>query len=178
MAPPATAGRLQRVRHGARVRARILEAMALMTAASAAQKWVPMPRWATALGAPASVPETWAQHSGSVRQAAGTPVEAEVARSIRIGMRHLPWEPTCLAQAVAGQLLLRQRGEPGVVVIGLRPNEAPGAPVDAHAWLMGSAGALTGGVAADGFTAVTVFEVPDGLRAEVVPLERPGQASG
>ena len=64
--------------------------------------------------------------------------------------------------------MLRQFHRPGVVVIGLRVTEQP--PWDAHAWLLGSRGALTGGPAARGFTATTVFELPAGVRAEGVDL--------
>jgi hypothetical protein len=71
-----------------------------------------------------------------------------------------------LAEAIAGQVLLRQFGEPGVVVIGLRPTDA--GPWDAHAWLLGRAGALTGGPAARGFTATTVFALSAGLAASQV----------
>jgi hypothetical protein len=67
--------------------------------------------------------------------------------------------------------MLRQLGSPGVVVIGLRPSDpTPAAPWDAHAWLLGRHGALTGGRAARGFTATTVFQVPGGLDASDVQL--------
>jgi len=79
-----------------------------------------------------------------------------VAGAIRRASQLLPFEPTCLAQAGAGQMMLRRRHHPGVVVIGLRRGEADW---DAHAWLLGHAGALTGGPAARGFTPTTVFTV-------------------
>ena len=67
--------------------------------------------------------------------------------------------------------MLRRRGEPGVVVIGLRPVQVDGVTDwQAHAWLLGRQGALTGGPAATGFTATTVFIQPDGLRATEVEL--------
>lgn len=80
----------------------------------------------------------------------------------------LPWSPSCLAEAAAAQVLLRQAGESGVVVIGLRRQEGGG--WDAHSWLLGRRGALTGGPAAQGFTATTVYERPGGLRAVEVEL--------
>jgi hypothetical protein len=55
-----------------------------------------------------------------------------------------------------------------VVVIGLRRQDD--GPWDAHAWLLGRRGALTGGPAAQGFTATTVYEHPGGLRAAEVEL--------
>ncbi len=67
-------------------------------------------------------------------------------------------------------MLLRQYRAPGVVVIGLRPVPQPGARWDAHAWLLGRRGALTGGPAATGFTATTVYEVAGGLSAAAVSL--------
>lgn len=146
-----------------------------MTLTSAAQRWVPMRRWSCVLGAAAPVPETWGRHTGSVRSAAADGAEANVARAIRVGANHLPWEPSCLAQATAGQYMLRRRGTPGVVVIGMRRTQDT-AP-ETHAWLMGKAGALTGGPAAEGFTAVTVFEQPGGVRAVDVPLTRRPQRS-
>ncbi len=63
--------------------------------------------------------------------------------------------------------MLRRRGKPGVVVVGLRSTDGAW---DAHAWLLGERGALTGGPAADGFTATTVFEVPGGVRAVDIDL--------
>lgn len=56
-----------------------------------------------------------------------------------------------------------------VAVIGLRKTQNTPDSQDnswqAHAWLLGSQGALTGGIAADGFTAVTVFSHTEGLHA-------------
>jgi len=66
------------------------------------------------------------------------------------------------------QLRIRRRA--GVVVIGLRPSETPGGEWDAHAWLLGACGALSGGPAARGFTATTMFEVPGRTTAESVDL--------
>ncbi len=66
--------------------------------------------------------------------------------------------------------MLRRRGKPGVVVIGLRSADGEW---DAHAWLLGERGALTGGIASEGFTATTVFEVPGGLKAADVDLSQP-----
>lgn len=99
-------------------------------------------------------------------------------RAVRAASRAVPWTPRCLAEATAGQILLRRAGHPGVVVIGLRPTET--GSWDAHAWLLGRHGALTGGRAAAGFTATTVFEVPGGLRAadvELGPVGPVGEAS-
>lgn len=154
-----------------RTTARTAEALALLVVAAAAQRWAPMPRWSWAIGEPGPVPEEWvgrAQHG--IPAAAASAAEARVAVAVGRASRLLPFEPTCLAQACAGQVMLRRRGEPGAVVVGLRPAAATqaepaalGSPSprgslwEAHAWLLGSGGALTGGAAAFGFTATTVF---------------------
>lgn len=154
-----------------RHRGRVLQAMVLVSAAGAAQKWVPMVKWSRVLGEHGAVPAAWRGHAIEALPASrDTEVENQVAGAIRAASRHLPWKPTCLAEATAGQVMLRRRGAPGVVVIGLRPGPTGQAKWDAHAWLLGTRGALTGGPAAKGFTATTVFEVADGLRADDVSL--------
>lgn len=143
--------------------------MALLTLGAALQKWVPMTRWSSLLGQVGPVLEEW--HGESVAWLpvrAADVVERRVALAIRSGNRWLPFHASCLAEATAGQVMLRQFHRPGVVVIGLRVTEQP--PWDAHAWLLGSRGALTGGPAARGFTATTVFELPAGVQAEGVDL--------
>lgn len=143
--------------------------MVLVAAAAMAQRWIPMPRWSGVLGRAAAVPATWQGHSIEVLPVRwASAEELAVARAVRAAARRLPFTPTCLAEAAAGQMLLRRLGHPGVVVIGLRPTDT--GAWDAHAWLLGRHGALTGGVAAAGFTATTVFEVPGGLRAAQVTL--------
>lgn len=155
-------------------RARVIEAMPLLVAAAAAQKWVPMTKWSGVLGDPGKVPPEWlGQRIEILPSRAGSERERQVADAVRSGVRWLPFEPTCLAQATAGQVMLKQFREPGVVVIGLRPNsDSPVGRWDAHAWLLGSNGALTGGPAARGFTATTVYEVPGALSAGQVNVTR------
>ena len=136
-----------------------------MTGAAAAQKWVPMPRWSRLLGEPQPVPETWRGHVVEPeRPGPRSPVEAQVGAAVHHGVRRLPWQPSCLAQAAAAQAMLRRKGSPGVVVIGLKPTAGPG-PWDAHAWLVVESGVLVGGAAANGFTPTTVFEAPGGPTA-------------
>ena len=160
-----------------RGRARVAEAATLLLLASAAQKWVPMTRWSRSLGQHGEVPADWrGERVARLPYRPTSATEHYVARAIARASDRLPYEPTCLAQATAGQVMLRRRGGSGVVVIGLQP--VPGEePWQAHAWLLGRAGALTGGPAARGFTATTTFEVPDGLQAEEIDLRvgvRPG----
>lgn len=159
-----------------RHRGRVVQAMGLLTAGGALQKWVPMERWSGLLGEHGPVPAEW-QGAAITRLPARVDglVEKQIAVAIHSGSRWLPWKPTCLAEATAGQVMLRRRGQPGVVVIGLRPNGTP--KWDAHAWLLGRRGALTGGPAAQGFTPTTVFEFPGALQAEEVDLSIPTPAA-
>jgi hypothetical protein len=147
---------------------RTVEAMTLVALAAGAQRWVPMVKWSWALGEAGPVPADWVA-SDSSEAAIG--VESQVERQVRAAVQRacmsLPFEPTCLARAAAGQVMLRHRGEPGTVVIGLRksasgvalPSPVPSAWA-AHAWLRGSAGILLGGPEAEGFTPTTVFRPP------------------
>lgn len=147
--------------------------MVLLTVFGAAQRWVSMPRWSGVLGRAGAVPEAWlGQRIERLPVRAGSPVERHVMVAVRRASRALPWTPTCLAEAAAGQVLLRRAGAAGVVVIGLRRTDAAASQQwDAHAWLLGAQGALTGGPAASGFTATTVYEVPGGRRAAEVVLD-------
>lgn len=139
-----------------------------MAAGAAAQRWVPMPRWSGVLGRAREVPDAWRGRTvHDIPELAADGPERDVAVAVDRALAHLPVAPSCLAQAFAGQVMLRRRGRGGVVVIGLRRGADRW---DAHAWLLGSLGALTGGPAAAGFTATTVFEAPGGLRATEVPI--------
>lgn len=144
----------------------------LLVLAAAAQRWVPMRRWSWVLGRTAAVPESWrGARIESLPVRSASLAEQRVLRAVRRASALVWWSPRCLAEATAGQVLLRQLGEPGVVVIGLRPSPDGGAPWDAHAWLVGRTGAITGGPAARGFTATTVFQVAGGLQADEVAFD-------
>ena len=156
-----------------RGRGRVAQAVSLLIVAGAAQRFVAMPRWTRVIGDPGEVPEEWTPgHEAVLPVRSGDIVEERVRRAIRRAGARLPWTPSCLAEATAGPIMLRRRGTAGVIVVGLRRAHG-GAPWESHAWLLGSCGALTGGPAAQGFTAVTVFEVPGGLRAGEVDLSGP-----
>ena len=145
-------------------RARTTEAIALLALGGALQRWVPMRRWSSLLGEPAAIPEGW---TGLPRGTGGEPARASteraVAQAVRHGCARLPWAPTCLAQAIACQVMLRRRGCAGVAVVGLRRVADDPASWGAHAWLIGESLTVAGGPASRGFTATTVFAVKGGL---------------
>lgn len=153
--------------------------MALLTYFGFAQRFVPMPRWSRVLGDVGSIPNDWmGKKVERLPMRSASLAETRVARAVARASRALPWTPTCLAEAAAGQCLLRMARCSGVVVIGLRRTDLTvNEQWDAHAWLLGRRGALTGGPAAAGFTATTVYEVDEGLRATEVDLVTPPRSS-
>lgn len=105
-----------------------MEALVLLVLARLARTTVAMRRWAPVLGA--NGPAVVGVELGGLRGA-----EADVALAVEAGARRLG--ANCLEQAVAASLMLRRRGRPGVVVIGLDvadPAEVP------HAWFVGASG--------------------------------------
>lgn len=159
---------------------RAAEAVLLMGLAAAAQRWIPMPRWSTILGEPGPVEQRWlGRNESALPQYAATVIEWQVAAAVRRAERVVPGSPTCLAQAAAGQVMLRRRREPGTVMIGLRRTQGDAnGRWEAHAWLLGRFGALTGGSAAAGFTATTSFRPkagPPSRRKQSAPVHpQPG----
>jgi len=149
-----------------------LEALVLLIVFGVAQRFIPMSWWSGFLGRSVRVPEHWQGVTGaSTKQSLSVVEEREVAIAIGRACQRLPFSPTCLAQASAGQGMLRHRGRSGVVVIGLRRNPISTAKSwEAHAWLLGVCGAITGGKQAEGFTPTNVFEVPYGLLADEIFL--------
>lgn len=150
----------------------IVEAMVVMVVVTLVKDLVPMTWWSGVLGRVRAVPEQWyGARITSLPVVAANNAERRVIIAVRRGSRLLPFKPKCLAEATAGQFLLRQMSVPGVVAFGLRPGDPESTgPWKAHAWLLGRRGALTGGPAARGFTATSLYEVRGGLSAEQIDL--------
>jgi len=98
------------------------------------------------------------------RQMAQSPQEAETAPAplleriswaVAAASRHLPWECKCLAQALAGKAMLKRRGLPSTLYLGLAKNGADG--LQAHAWLRCGERILTGRPGMAGFTVIATF---------------------
>lgn len=112
----------------------------LILGGSILQKFVPMTRWGHLLGTlgPANV----SSHPGP------PPPPSEPSHSLAVAItracRWIPWTPTCLAQAFAGQRLLIARETPGQITIGLRPEGPTKWP--AHAWLIVDGYVITGAI--------------------------------
>lgn len=126
----------------------MLEALLLVLTARALRRWVPMRRWSPVLG-PRATP--------TARALPGVPAGAEALVAAAVGSASRRVGANCLDQAFAASLMLRLRGERGVVVIGLDRADPTAAP---HAWLVGASGrAVVGGDGVDRFVPVSQFGV-------------------
>ena len=141
------------------------EALVLIVAATVVRRVSPMPKWQGLLGRSRSVRDIPQPLDATRLRRPDEPKELDVYRSVRAAASRLPYDPRCLDRATAGQLMLRRRKHPGVVVIGLAKPSAEDLQESerwkAHAWLVGRSGAVTGGREAVGFVATSCFIPPE-----------------
>jgi len=67
----------------------------------------------------------------------------EIARIVEVASRRMPWLKTCLAQALAAQVLLTRRGYPALLRIGVARGDQ--GEFQAHAWVESRGKVLIGG---------------------------------
>jgi hypothetical protein len=65
-----------------------------------------------------------------------------VGWAVRTAARRFPLKLVCLPQAVAAKAMLRSRGVPSTLFLGVRPESAAG--LSAHAWLRAGSTLVTG----------------------------------
>lgn len=85
--------------------------------------------------------------------AALTASASRVQWAVETAARVLPWKPVCLPQAVAATRMLRRRGIPSTLYLGIDP----AADYDAHAWVRVGDVIVTGGPSPDRFAVVSSF---------------------
>lgn len=78
-----------------------------------------------------------------------------VSWAVTTASRHLPWDCLCLAQALAGKAMLKRRGVPSTLYLGLARGAE--AQMQAHAWLRCGERVLTGRQGMAGFTVIATF---------------------
>lgn len=78
-----------------------------------------------------------------------------VSWAVAAASRNLPWKCACLAQALAGKVMLQRRGVPSTLYLGLAKSGEAG--LQAHAWLRCGERILTGRQGMEGFTVITSF---------------------
>ena len=82
------------------------------------------------------------------------PVRA-VAWAVAAASRHVPWDATCLSQAMAAKAMLKRRGIDSTLYLGVCTDPERGAL--AHAWLRVGSTIVTGGSDRARFTTVAYF---------------------
>jgi hypothetical protein len=132
---------------------RTMEAAVVLTIVGSVRRLVPMRVWSGVVGHRVAAVPTIEDRKRP------TPPERSVAQAVRSAARWLPFEISCLDQAVGGSLMLRRRDVSASVVIGINRLD----PTDtSHAWLVGASGAvLIGANRIDEFAPVTEFRHPD-----------------
>ncbi|WP_218576502.1 lasso peptide biosynthesis B2 protein [Desulfobacter latus] len=79
----------------------------------------------------------------------------QISWAVRTAARFTPWESKCLAQAMSARIMLKRRGYPTTLYLGLAKkadNE-----LSAHAWLRCGSRILTGGLGHGRFTVISTF---------------------
>ena len=92
--------------------------------------------------------------SDAGRGGASAPQAELIGRAIERAARHVPFRAVCLQQAFAALLMLRRRGLPATVQLGL---VREGNELKAHAWSLSGDLPVTGVARAEGFAAVAAF---------------------
>jgi len=85
----------------------------------------------------------------------GREMDLAISRAVGLAARNLPWECKCLVQAMAGKAMLRRRGLPSTLYLGLAKDGEE--QLCAHAWLRCGNIILTGRQGNDRFTVVSAF---------------------
>jgi len=79
----------------------------------------------------------------------------QVATAILSVSRHVPWNATCLVQGASAMIMLKRRGIPAMLWLGVRMKDGGGmAP---HAWVTSGRQVILGGGELDTYTPVAVF---------------------
>lgn len=93
------------------------------------------------------------------RQFTGDQID-QIGWAIRVAAAHTPWKSTCLVQALAGMMMLKRRGLPGTLYLGVAKstNTTSSVSIDAHAWLSSSGKILVGAGVHERFNPIAAFK--------------------
>jgi hypothetical protein len=99
-----------------------------------------------------------APHLGQSQQetptGAPTASATRVAHTIYLVSRHTSWDSNCLAQALAGHVMLRRRQTANTLYLGVYKQ---GAEFAAHAWLRNGDLIVTGGAGHERYTVIACY---------------------
>jgi hypothetical protein len=91
-----------------------------------------------------------------VRRAERNTSAERVAWAVGVASRHAPGIKTCLAQALAAQVLLARRGHPALLHIGVARGDR--GQFEAHAWVESEGRIVIGGSGRERFASLPVTE--------------------
>jgi hypothetical protein len=94
--------------------------------------------------------------------AAGSQGAEAIGWAVRGAAARTPWLSTCLVQSLAGSAMLRRRGLPGVVYLGVAKD--PGGEIIAHSWLRCGDRFLTGAAGYQRYSVIAVYRPMAGAR--------------
>ncbi len=80
-----------------------------------------------------------------------------LGKIIKLAAPHTPWKSNCLAQAIAGKIMLTRRHIPSTLYIGVTKDKDHSADLSAHAWLRCGDRMVTGDQNRQDFTIVGRF---------------------
>jgi hypothetical protein len=126
----------------------LLEATLLLLIARILISYVPFGRIAPFLGQRAATPPA----SFPIRQPGPA---RQIGLAVRTMSHYMPWQSTCLVQALAAQAMLRRRRLPGTLYLGVA--RTPEQQLEAHAWLQHGPVILTGAQGRARYTVITTF---------------------
>ena len=81
----------------------------------------------------------------------------KVKRAVNRASRLTPWKSKCFVQAIAGKIMLRKRGFPSTIYLGVCKDKEKGEGLKAHAWLRSGQFIVTGREGMMAFTVVATF---------------------
>ena len=101
---------------------------------------------------PTQMPDNWLKEAGRIGWA------------IRTTARLTPWKSNCLAQGIAGKLMLRRRSIPSTLYLGMAKRQDAPELLTGHAWLRCGALVVTDPARHERFTVIASYSDPDLLQ--------------
>lgn len=95
------------------------------------------------------------QKEKEIHKSINTKILNNVKWAIDTVSRFIPWKNTCLTQGVAGKMMLKQKKQPSVLILGVAYDEK--GKLIAHAWLRAGDMIITGAKNRNGYTIISAF---------------------
>jgi hypothetical protein len=95
---------------------------------------------------------------GSLEQSVPQPGD-RIAWALGAVAPRTPWKSTCLVKALAGSCMLRLRGIPASIALGVAKSESTPDGIAAHAWLSSGGVCITGGAEREGYRLLAQYSL-------------------